>query len=70
MNYITSLFVANTSIASIKSTDGAASMAELNSSLILCSDSPDVPPIRSGPEAYNTYHATTNGENNSYLKKR
>ena len=35
----------------MKSTDGESAMADSKISLILSSDSPDVPPINSGPDA-------------------
>jgi hypothetical protein len=48
----TSFLPAMTSNPSRNKMEGAEENAWSNSSRILCSDSPDVPPISSGPEAY------------------
>ncbi len=49
---LTSFFAAMTSRASMKRTEGAAAIAASKMARIRSSDSPDVPPINSGPDAY------------------
>ena len=49
---LTSFFAAMTSRASMKRTEGATAIAASKMSRIRSSDSPDVPPINSGPDAY------------------